>query len=326
MKVTLELEGFRNRLIDYVSQACQLLKSDASHMVDHLIRCEQAGKSCHGLIRIIYTSTSGKFGPYNFQESANSVLEGTNRLFVDGRGSMGYAVMHKLIEKANTIAEQEGMCLITGVGVYPSGALGDWAHLACEQNLGSIVLGGSPARVSAPASSRPILGTNPICVGLPGKPYHFISDSSTSAITHGQLLLARQNESDLPKGVAVDSYGKLTTDVEEVDPAKGLGALQTVGHSHKSFALSMAIELLTSLGGGVPGSKKSSEHGVFCLVFKPERMAHLEGCVNQVLQEWDEAGVRIPGWKSQQNRSEMSGSLTLDQTTYDQLIKCMESI
>ena len=49
----------------------------------------------------------------------------------------------------------------------------------------------SPPRVAAPGGCVPIVGTNPISIGIPTQPVAFVSDCATSEITHGVLLLAR---------------------------------------------------------------------------------------------------------------------------------------
>ena len=208
------------------------------------------------------------------------------------------------------------------MSVYPSGALSDWAQMGCEKGLSSIIMAGSPARIGFKGSNRQLLGTNPICIGVPGKPFHFISDTATSEITHGALMLAQQNNSSLKEGAAVNGDGEIELDPNKVNPAKGEGALLTVGASHKTFALSMAIELLTSLAGGIPGSKKVTEHGVFGIFFK----ADVHNGISETLKIWNESSVKIPGWNSQAifKENHENNVVKIDNKTYEKILTLLE--
>ncbi|MEZ4452937.1 MAG: Ldh family oxidoreductase [Nannocystaceae bacterium] len=93
------------------------------------------------------------------------------------------------------------------------------------------------------------------------------SPTATSAITHGDLLLADQAGVDLPADVALDRRGGRTRAPDEV------AALLPIGASHKAFALSMAFELLTSLGGGIPGSLRGRRPGMFAVFLGPALVA-----------------------------------------------------
>ena len=287
--VTLAADPVRRSLTRRLIHDLRLHPEDAAVTVEHWLRSEQAGKPSHGLLRAHYVLNSGQFGPYAGQLAPAPSRLAPGRLHVDGVGHLGYPIVHRLIEHGCIEARQHGHCIATGAGVYPSGALGDWARLACDRGCGLILLGGSPPRVAAPDGHTPLLGTNPICVGLPTTPY-FICDSSTSAITHGDLLMARDGDTPLPANSAVDSTGAHTSVAREV------AALLSIGGSHKSFALAMAIELLCCLGGGVPGSAEHGEHGVFAVFLGPALVDANLKIFSERLTVFAEAGARIPGW------------------------------
>jgi len=89
-----------------------------------------------------------------------------------------------------------------------------------------------------------------------------------------------------------------------VDP--GGGALLSAGASHKTFALGMAVELLACLGGGVPGSSRLAEHGVFAVVLGPALVAAAAPVFSARLAGFAAAGARIPGWSSAQRAAEQA--------------------
>lgn len=316
----------RAGLIGVLVRRLGLARADAETTVDHWVRSEQAGKPCHGLVRALYVVRSGEFGPFDDVLAPGPVRVSAGRLHVDGRGFLGYPVVRGLIEAGCEEAIAHGSCVATGVGVYPSGMLGDWARMACARGCGVVLASGSPPRVAAPDGRVPLLGTNPLCVGLPAGERPFICDASTSALTHGDLLLARGTGAALPADAAVDGEGRRTTVASEVDVEHGRGALLAIGGSHKAFAISMAIELLTSLGGGVPGSPRHSEHGVFALFLGPAMVAEAGPGWMAGLVGFAERGARIPGWTSQARAEPQAaaGTVRLARDTHGKLLALME--
>lgn len=296
--VSLQVDDVRVPLVETLAEHLQLQAEDAELTIDHLIRSEQLGKHDHGLIRADYLIRSQKFGPFGHLPAARAQQLSEGRIHLDATGSLGYPALHRFIELGCAQAAKTGCCIGTSRSVYPSGALLDWAHLAIQHNTGLVMVATSPPRVTSPGHSQPVVGTNPICIGLPTHPVPFVSDSSTSAVNHGELLLARATGSRLPPQSAIGPDGQPTDDPQAVDPTRGLGALLPVGGSHKTFALSLGIELLVSLGGMRPGEPTTSEHGVFCLFIGPQLAQAAQTAPTSWLASLNESGMRIPGWQS----------------------------
>jgi len=299
--VALDVANIRIPLATHLAERLQLPLDEALLTVDHLIRTEQCGKHDHGLVRVHYLISSNKFGPYGQRSAPRPERLHSGRIHLDGRQYLGYPLLDRFVRLGCEEAAVHGLCVGTTRGVYPSGALLDWAHQAIERNTGVILTASSPPRMTSPAGIVPLVGTNPICIGLPTDAAPFVADSATSQINHGELLLARAAGTPLPQHAAVDSQGRPTTDPVEVDPTKGLGALLPVGGSHKSFALALAIELLSSLGGGRPGSSNLTDCGVFCVFLGAELTQNARQSASHWLTALDDDGTRIPGWKSHRN-------------------------
>jgi len=297
--ITLDVSEIRQPLADHLVANLELDAGDAYLSVDHMIRAEQSGKSSHGLIRVHYLTTSGKFGPFGHRPAPAPVRVAPGRLEVDGQGHFGYALLQKLIVAGCKEAKSHGICMATGSPVYPSGCLGDWARLAAAEGVAVVIMANSPKRVAAPHGGKhPIIGTNAFCIGLPTSPLPFVADCATSEISHGSLLVARAAGAALPPNSAVNARGEATTSAAEVDPTKGKGALLPFGGSHKAFAIAMGIELIACLGGGPPGEARAGHHGVFCQFMGPDMMAERLPALSEWVADLDRSGTRIPGWTS----------------------------
>ena len=128
--ITLPVTSIRNKLVESVSSFLELNYADSEITVDHLIRCEQYGKSDHGLTRIPYLIRSGVFGPYKYKSSLVIDLQSPGRIFVDGSQYLGYPIISHIIKLGCRLACENSSCIITTKSVYPSGALLDWAQMA----------------------------------------------------------------------------------------------------------------------------------------------------------------------------------------------------
>ncbi len=280
-------------IVPVLARKLEITRQDAQETVNHLIRSEQAGKLDHGLVRVEYLLASGKFGPYGGRAAPQPHLVAPGHLHVDGTGHLGYPVMQRLSKDACKIARKDGHCIASTKSVYPTGALGDWARSCANEGVATVLVASSPATVAAPGGLEPVVGTNPICVGIPASPHPFVADCAMSSMTHGQLLLHQKSGKPLPLHGAVGGDGRPASDPRDVDPSSGKGAFLSEGGSHKTFALAMAVELLVALGGGRPGQ---GSHGVFGL-FISSTISD-PSPLSRWFMELTEKGVRIPGFSS----------------------------
>jgi LDH2 family malate/lactate/ureidoglycolate dehydrogenase len=113
--------------------------------------------------------------------------------------------------------------------------------VALEGHIGLFMANCSP--MAAPwGATTAVLGTNPITVGLPHRPWPIIADLATTSATYGDCRLAIEEGGQLPEGVALDRLGRPTT-----DPAEAIhgGCLLPFG-GHKGYALAVIVQVLTS--------------------------------------------------------------------------------
>jgi len=128
------------------------------------------------------------------------------------------------------------------------GAAAFWAQRMSAAGQIGIVMCNASALVPPWQGKQPRLGTNPICMAVPGgdeKPW--LLDMATTTVAAGKIFKAKINgQPQIPSGWAMDSDGVPTTDPETA--LRGL--LMPLG-GYKGSGLAMMAEILCAvLSGG----------------------------------------------------------------------------
>ena len=103
---------------------------------------------------------------------------------------------------------------------------------------------------------KAMLGSNPIALAMPAKPYPFFFDASTTVVTRGKLEMYRKAEKELPQGWALDKDGNPSCDAPDVldNIANKIGGgIMPLGGSteqlgsHKGYGYGMFCEIFCSI-------------------------------------------------------------------------------
>ena len=174
------------------------------------------------------------------------------------------------------------------------GRLGEYAEMAAAHGFTSMVVAnthGSGQRVAPVGGKRPRLGTNPLCLGVPGGANGpFIFDIGTSATAEGKVRVKKIAGQPIPPGWCLDPEGKPTTDPNQLygDPP---GTILPLGgdQAYKGFGLAYMIDMLAGglSGGQCPFPSPPPPMGNCCVfwVMNPEFFggsAHLQGEVTNL--------------------------------------------
>jgi uncharacterized oxidoreductase len=231
-----------------------------AQLVAHsLVEANLRGHDSHGVMRVpfyIGQVTEGKINP-----GAKLVIERETPASMVCDGGWGFGqvlardLMQRLIAKCATSAIAVGTLRRSA----HIGRLGEYAELAAEHGFAAIIMAnthGSGQRVAPVGGKRPRLGTNPICIGMPGgEQGPFIFDIGTSATAEGKVRVKRIAGQPVPLGWILDPDGKPTTDPNQLygDPP---GTILPLGgdQAYKGFGLAFMIETLC---GGLSGGQCS---------------------------------------------------------------------
>ena len=241
-------------LIILILKKFGLNTNHASISADALVNAELVGAYGHGLSRLkMYCDRISKkvINPkpkIKIKKITQSIS------LIDANNSIGFVAADVAIKKAISNAKKTGIGL---VGVRNSGHYGlssYYAEQAVKKNLVTMIYTNGPPAVAPHGAFKSLFGTNPICFGSPsGSKTPFIFDSSISMINRGKIRFASKNNQKLPVGVALDKFGKPTTDAN-----KALKGVQLPIAGFRGSGLAWMVDILSGVitGGNHAGRVK----------------------------------------------------------------------
>ena len=181
-----------------------------------LINAELVGAYGHGLSRLkMYCDRIKKkvINPkpkFKIRKISQSIAH------VDGNNSIGFVAADIAIKKAIDNAKKTGIGMVAVKNSGHYGLSGYYAEQAVKKNLITMIYTNAPPAVAPHGALKSLFGTNPICFGTPtGSKIPFILDTSISMINRGKIRVAARNNQKIPEGVALDKFGKPTTDAKK---------------------------------------------------------------------------------------------------------------
>ncbi len=261
-------------------------EEDAEICADVLMESDRRGIESHGCNRFkpIYIDRfeQGILKPVT---NIEVLKETPTSLVYDAHDGMGMVASYRMMKELISKAKQYGMSMGAIRNSSHFGIAGYWATMATKEDLVCIM--GTNARPSiAPTFGvEPMLGTNPITIGMPtDEEFPFVIDCATSITQRGTIeVLARKGE-PTPEGQVLGSDGKFMTDSEAILPAllAGEASFVPIG-GYKGYGYATVIEILSAaLAGGhfmhqlsgmnADGSPRPHGLGHFFIVFDPAFM------------------------------------------------------
>jgi len=181
----------------------------------HFAEAEERGKLGHGFSRIEWLETLDGVRPDARPEKVLS-SPGFDRW--EGRGALGYLTLAAICADLEASPPEPARVVVAG-DCFPTGMLGHYVRRLAEAGLVALLTATSPARLPHPAGGPPLVGTNPLAIGVPaadGPPV--VVDVSMGKATYGDVLAGLADPGDL-----VPFGGE---------------------QAHKAFALALGLQLL----------------------------------------------------------------------------------
>lgn len=244
-----------------------------------------------------------------------------------------YVAMTKAIEKAKEYG-------ISIVGVRNSNNFGTAAYygeMATKEGMFALVMTNSSPAMAPTGGKKAILGTNPICMAVPGgsEGIPVILDMATTVVARGKIRLAAKQGTEIPDDWAIDSEGNATTNPNEALK----GTLLPIG-SYKGFGLSLFMDIIAGLvmGAAFGGNVKplscleensSSGHAFIVVDMKKfineneftEKMDYL---IHELRECGENGAVTFPGERSANRALNIGDDIEVPQIQIDEINRILE--
>jgi L-2-hydroxycarboxylate dehydrogenase (NAD+) len=219
---------------------------------EHLLEADLQGRASHGMQRLpvlVGRIRNGLIDPRARPEVRRNDAGVTE---VDGHETFGPVAMAAAIDAL--LGERRiGVAAIRRAGHI--GILTPYLERLTAAGYAALVFTTSEALVHPHGGSLPLVGTNPVGIGVPTPDGPLLVDLATSAISAGEIIAHAERGAELPPGRAVAPDGSPTTDPQLARS----GAISPFGGA-KGYALGLGLELLvaaltaTALGTDVKGT------------------------------------------------------------------------
>ena len=247
----------------------RLSKKHATICAEALINAELVGAPSHGLSRLKMYCDRINHKIINPKPKIKIKKISQSISHIDANNSIGFVAADLAVKTAIINAKKTGIGLVAVKNSGHYGLSGYYAEQAVKKKLMVIVFTNAPPAVAPHGALKTLFGTNPICFGTPtGSKIPFILDTSISMINRGKIRIAAREGTKIPEGVALDKFGKPTTDAK-----KALEGVQLPIAGFRGSGLAWMVDILSGVltGGNHAGRVKDP----FTDFSGPQNIGHL---------------------------------------------------
>lgn len=319
-----------------ILRSARVSENDAALVADHLVEANLRGRDGHGISRLLGIMKGIDKNTINPSTEVSVVRETPAMALLDGKQSIGQVVAVKAMAMAVEKAHNVGIGIISVRNARHIGFLGYYVEQAARQGTIGIAFTNTEPAMSPTGGAEPILGTNPICIGIPSKGVPLVVDLATSVVARGKILESQRKGLKIPKGWAIDKDG---ADTE--DPTAALeGSLLPIAGA-KGYCLAFAIDVLTgalagaSVGADVKGTVHTEDvctKGDLFIAIDPhlfngfqdflDRVEQLQKQIKSCKKASGVTRIYLPGDPELMTRSKrVKEGISLDEKLWQQLLQ-----
>ena len=218
-----------------------------------LISADLRGIDSHGLARLSGYVRLWEAGRINATPHITISYQTPSTAVVDGDGGLGLVVAPFAMEVAIQKASAVGSGWVSVKNSNHFGIAAYHAMMALENDMIGMAMTNASALVAPTFSKERMLGTNPICVAVPGgQEAPFVADLATTTAANGKLEILQRKGTAAPDGWIQDVDGIGTNDSHAL---KNGGSLLPLGGdrdhgSHKGYALGSIVDIFSGVLSG----------------------------------------------------------------------------
>ncbi len=220
-----------------------LSKDHALTSANALINAELVGAYSHGLSRLkMYCERISK-KVINPRPKITVKNISKSISIIDADNSIGFVAADEAIKKTIQNAKKTGIGLVAVKNSGHYGLSGYYVEQAVKKNLITFAFTNAPPAIAPFGGKKSVFGTNPICFGTQtNSKVPFILDTSMSIINRGKIRIAEKLGKKIPYGVALNKFGKPTTNAKEA-----LAGVQLPIAGFRGSGLAWMVDILTGV-------------------------------------------------------------------------------
>ncbi len=235
------------QLIAWTVQLLQAVRfpADKARLVaESLVAANLRGVDSHGVQLLPYYVEQVACGDVDPTAEGRIASESGACLVFDGENAIGQHIASVCCSHAVRLAREHGIAMVVAYEANHFGAAAYWGQRISQNGMIGIVMCNASPLVAPWQGRQPRMGTNPICMSVPGP---WLLDMATTTVAANRILKAMVNgEESIPAGWAMDSEGVPTTNTNIAFH----GLPMPLG-GYKGSGLAMMVEILCAvLSGG----------------------------------------------------------------------------
>lgn len=229
-----------------VLKAAGVPAATSALVAESLVAANLRGVDSHGVQLLIWYCDQIRAGNVDLHTSGRVANENGVCLVYDGSNGIGQLISGICCDHAIRLAKTGGIGMVVARNSTHFGACAWWAQKLSNAGLIGIVMCNATALVAPWQGRQRMLGTNPICMSVPG-PDTFLLDMATTTVALNKIYKAMlSGDAAIPPGWAMDAEGNPTT-----DPQTAIDGLPMPLGGYKGSGLAVMVEILCAvLSGG----------------------------------------------------------------------------
>jgi len=247
-----------NTLVPFMEDACVAMgapREDARIIADVLITSDLWGVGSHGVAHLKMYHERMKAGLQLPATHLTVVKDTPTTAVMDGGNGMGMVIAYHAMQMAIDKARHHGLGAVAVCNSSHYGIAGYYAQMAVKQGMVGITFTNAHPSIAPTFGVEPLLGTNPIAVGVPtDEPFPYLFDAATAIIPRGKIEVAARANKPIPEGWVIRQDGSPATDSSGLiaQMNSGLAALLPLGGmgealgGHKGYGLATMVEIFSA--------------------------------------------------------------------------------
>ena len=208
-----------------------------------ILEADLRGIGSHGVLRLPAYIKRVLSGTMTADTQLKVLQERGATLLLDAGSGFGQVAAAEAMEKVISKAKENGVGFAAVRNAGHFGIAAYYAMMALPHQMIGIVCANASPSMAAWGGTKPLLGTNPICVAVPtGGEVDIVLDMASSIVARGKIRLAVKKGEKIPLDWALDSKG-----VPTEDPNAAMdGTLLPIG-GPKGYGLALVIDILSGI-------------------------------------------------------------------------------